>query len=67
MKNLIEEYYGRFFIRFSYKKGKIRWQQLNNMITGVTVLVILFSSVIVKNGIVTAAEKGSKFPAMKSL
>ena len=65
VKNLIKQYYSRFFIRFTYNKGKTRWQQLEKgIITGDTISVILFSSAI--NLIVKSAEKECKGPVMTS-
>ena len=65
VKNLIKQYYSRFFIRFTYNKGKTKWQQLEKgIITGDTISVILFSSAI--NLTVKSAEKECKGPVMKS-
>ena len=45
VKNIIKKYYSRFFIRFTYNKGKTKWQRLEKgIITGDTISVILFSS-----------------------
>ena len=66
VKNIIKQYYSRFFIRFTYNKGKIKWQQLEKgIITGDTISVILFSNAI--DLIVKSAENKCKGPVIKQV